>query len=248
MSIATLPAAKAPLIGADAMTDSPPPALHEAARYAVLRRMGSAIRHQIAGSLQPVSMLASLLERRMQAPTPNVEALRKNATEMSGLSRSASSECVALMSWVAPHDGELVAVGEGVEDCLHLLATELSFRGFSVVNAAAGQDALVGRLTLRTLLPAALMALTDNAPGAAQVEVAVQTSPDAVTVSLTLTPIERDEPPGRAKAYRRLTWQDLEALAEDEGVVLRRSDQGVDLVLALQQRPSSEKEAGVRWS
>lgn len=246
MPIATLHAAQ-PLGTPCAMPEHALYAAHEAARYAVLRRIGSAIRHQVAGALQPVSMLASLLERRVQAEAPNLDALRKNATEISGLSRSASSECVALMSWIAPQGSELVAVSEGVEDCLHLLTTELSFRGFSVVNESAGQDALVDRLVLRTMLPASLMALTDGAEQAAQVHVSTQSSQEKVTVSLALVPVERSEPPGQAKGYRPLTWQDVEALATDEGVVLLSTAHGVDLVFDRQQPTASSIAAGVRW-
>lgn len=246
MPIATLHAAQPPGTP-DALPEHASSAAHEAARYAVLRRIGSAIRHQVAGALQPVSMLASLLERRAQAEAPNLEALRKNATEISGLSRSASSECVALMSWIAPHEGELVAVSEGVEDCLHLLTTELSFRGFSVVNESAGQDALVNRLVLRTMLPASLMALTDGAMQAAQVHVSVRASETKVTVSLALVPIERGEPPGDAKGYRPLTWRDVEALADSEGVALVSTPDGAGLVFDRQHPPADSSSADMRW-
>lgn len=246
MPTATLHAAQ-PLGTPCAIPQSAPSAAHEAARYAVLRRIGSAIRHQIAGALQPVSMLASLLERRMQSETPNLDALRKNTTEISGLSRSASSECVALMGWIAPHEGEVVTVSEGVEDCLHLLTTELAFRGFSVVNASAGQDALVGRLVLRTMLPASLLALTDGAAQAAQVHVSAHASQDKVTVSLALVSAERGEPSGHIKGYRPLTWQDVEALASDEGVAVLSTPQGTDLVFDRQQPAAGSSAAGVRW-
>lgn len=246
MPIATLHAAQ-PLGTPCATPDHAPSVAHEAARYAVLRRIGSAIRHQLAGALQPVSMLASLLERRVQAETPDLDAVRKTATEIGTLSRSASSECVALMSWIAPHEGARVPASEGVQDCLHLLTTELSFRGFSVVNASAGEDALVDTLMLRTMLPASLMALTDGAAQAAQVHVSVQASDETVTVSLALTPVERSEPPGQAKGYRPLTWQDVEALAAYEGVAVRTTAQGVDLALERQHPAASTSADGVRW-
>lgn len=245
MPIATLHAAQS--LGTPCpMPEHAPSTANEAARYAVLRRIGSAIRHQVAGALQPVNMLASLLERRVQAEAPNLDALRKNATEISGLSRSASSECVALMSWIAPHEGELVSVSDGVEDCLHLLTTEFSFRGFSVVNESGGQDALVDKLALRTMLPASLMALTDSAIHAAQVQVSAQCSDEKVTVSLALVPVERSDRPGQAKGYRLLTWQDVDALAAEERVALVSTTHGVDLVFDRQQ-PAASNPAGLRW-
>lgn len=219
----------------------------EAARYAVLRRMGSAIRHQIAGALQPVTMVASLVERRLQAPTPNMDALRRNGSEMTTLARSASSDCVALMGWVAPHAGELVPVGKGIEECVHLLATELSFRGFSVVDGAHGVSASVARSNVRTMVPACLMALTDASAVPAQLRIAAQADGGAVRVSMTLTPsTEAGASVQRAKAYRPLAWSDVHALAQAEGVRLVQTGQdALELFFSIQSPP--EDDAQVRW-
>lgn len=246
MSIAMPRATQAPLETSDAAQDDTPATSHEAARFAVLRRIGSAIRHQIAGSLQPMTMMASLLERRLQADAPNLDALRRNAMEMNGLSRSASSECVALMSWIVPHDGDVVAVDQGVEDCVHLLVTELSFRGFSVINATQGHDGRVARQTVRTLVPAALLALTDRATQQASVTLSARSSPERVTLLLTVTPLEGAPPPGRPNGYRALTWQDVLALAQDEGAAARYRDNVVELDLERQDREKSDQ-AKARW-
>lgn len=219
---------------------------NEAARYAVLRRMGSAIRHQIAGALQPVSMIASLVERRVQAPAPNLEALRRNCSEMNTLARSASSECVALMGWLAPHEGEQVALNEGVADCLHLLTTELSFRGFTVLDATQAEDARVARLGLRTLVPACLMALTDATDTPAQVRIEAGVDGKVVNLSMSLQPTpEAEGPAQRAKAYRPLTWSDVEALAQAEGVRLQLGPQTVRLQFDVL---TAAQDADVRWA
>jgi hypothetical protein len=217
----------------------------EAARYAVLRRMGSAIRHQIAGALQPVSMVASLLERRVQAAAPNLEALRRNCGEMNVLARSASSECVALMGWLAPHEGEQVPLNAGVADCLHLLTTELSFRGFTVEDATQAVDARVARLGLRTLVPACLMALTDAAAMPSQVRIEARVDGAVVHLSMALTPVADAEGAAqRAKAYRPLTWSDVKALAQAEGVRLQSGAQSAQLQFDVQ--PAAD-DADVRW-
>lgn len=218
----------------------------EAARYAVLRRMGSAIRHQIAGALQPVSMLASMLERRTQAVSPNIEALRRNCSEMSALSRSAGNECVALMGWLSPHEGESVTLGQGVDDCLHLLSTELSFRGFAIADSTQAVQAQVGRQSLRTLLPAALMALTDAAARPAPVQITAAVEADAVVVRLALQAAQGDEPSTPAKAYRRLEWTDVQALARAEGVRLELDGTSVALYLPVVQPPPADG-AAARW-
>ncbi|KQP35263.1 hypothetical protein [Pseudorhodoferax sp. Leaf274] len=217
----------------------------EAARYAVLRRMGSAIRHQIAGSLQPVSMVASLLERRVQAPAPNMDALRRNCSEMNTLARSASSECVALMGWLAPHEGEQVALGAGVADCLHLLTTELSFRGFTVLDTTQAVHARVARLGLRTLVPACLMALTDAAAAPSQVRIEANAEGAVAHLSMVLVPAPDAEGAAqRAKAYRPLTWSDVTALAQAEGVDLQLGPQTVRMQFDVQ--PATD-DKDVRW-
>lgn len=214
----------------------------EAARYAVLRRMGSAIRHQIAGALQPVGMLSSMLERRVQASQPNVDALRKNCSEMSALTRSASAECVALIGWLAPqNEADVVPLGEGVDECVHLLATELSFRGFSVTTTLGERDALVVRTSLRSLLPACLMALTDEAAAAGEVRLqAASDAPESVRLSLTFVTGAEPQPSARAKAYRPLSWRDVHALALDVGVEIAVEPGSVSLRL-----PVAEREAVV---
>jgi hypothetical protein len=217
--------------------DAPPmptnAASAEAARYAVLRRMGSAIRHQVAGALQPVGMLASMLERRVQAAQPNMDALRKNCSEMSGLARSASAECVALMGWLAPpNEGELVPLGEVVDECVHLLATELSFRGFTVSTALQARETPVPRTALRNVLPACLMALTDGASAAGEVRLQSSVEPaGGLRVSLTFIVGADTQQPARAKAYRPLIWRDVQALAADEGIDLTIEQERVDLRL-----------------
>lgn len=214
----------------------------EAARYAVLRRMGSAIRHQIAGALQPVGMLSSMLERRLQAPQPNIDTLRKNCGEMSALTRSASADCVALIGWVTPPaDTDLVALGEGVDECVHLLATELSFRGFSVTTALEDRTALVGRAALRSILPACMMALTDAATAPGEVRLlASSDAPSSVRLSLAFVAGVDTQQPARAKAYRMVSWQDVQALARDEGMDLHLEAGNVSVRLAVTKQEALE--------
>lgn len=243
MSFAMLHAVEEALPSQDAASSI----AQEAARYAVVRRMSSAMRHQIAGALQPVSMMASLLERRAQSDAPQLDTLRRNCSEMSVLARSASAECVALMGWLAPPDGERVALGKGVEECLHLLTTELSFRGFTVVDSSSDQDALVSRQALRTLLPACLMALTDACAVQAQVNISASVDGTVARLELQLVPVA--DAPGvaqRAKAYRVVTWSDVRALAQAEQLELQVGPQGVQLRMDVLSQTSTDGDQ-VRW-
>jgi hypothetical protein len=246
MSVSTPPDSQAPIGPMSEPAKDPLRAMREAARYALLRRMSSAIRHQIAGALQPVGMLASLMERRAQAEPPNAEALRKNAVEIGDLSRSASRECVALMEWIAPPEGALMAVGDGIGECVHMLATELSFRGFEIVNKAKSEGALVSRSSLRSALTAALIVLTDGAERAGQVEVSVRAGIGLVTVSVSMAASAHGQVPVSAKTYRALSLEELVVLAEEEGVELRQSAHAIELTF-VRREPEPALDLDTRW-
>ncbi len=209
---------------------------HEAARYAVLRRLGSAIRHQIAGALQPVSMMASMVERRIQKEAPDLEVLRRNCAEMSTLARSAGGESVALVGWLVPSQDAPIPVGQGIEECLHLLATELSLRGFAVANEAGEHAVLVARAGLRTLFPAALLALTDATPCHARVHVRCRQADGFVTVQLVTASREEAEPAVPVKGYRSIVWRDVRALAEADGIECDMQGDRVEFTLPVVER------------
>lgn len=194
--------------------------LAEAARYALLRRLAPALRHDMAGTLQPISMMAAMLEKRLQKPEPDMAALTKNGSAINQLAREASNTCMGLMTWLAPKEGRAVPLHEGVADALGLVATELSFRGFNVVDDTAGVDAELPQSVLRNVLMASLLALTDAAKGPAAVHVAADAGADGVVISLSLRPAEGEVFADGTLAYRALERADASAIAADEAVSL----------------------------
>lgn len=201
--------------------------LAEAARYALLRRMAPAMRHDMAGALQPVSMMAAMLEKRLQKPEPDLLALAKNGNAINTLAREASLACMNLMTWLAPKDDMPVAVNSTLAESLGLVATEMSFRGINLVNETGDEAGMVLLSGLRGVFMASLLALTDecavpsdivltaNAAGADTV-LGLRASPSGAEAMMT----------GGVPAYRKLGWEDVEALAEVQGVALAR-DAGV---------------------
>ena len=195
----------------------------EAARYALMRRLLPAIRHNIAGSLQPVGMLASMLERRMQAAAPDLAQLGKSCQALNTLTREAVVTSLDLMNWLAPRDNDLVAVSGAVEESLGMIATELSFRGFSVMNQTSGMQASLPRGIFRSVFTASLIALTDSVENAADVVVTAKSTGSQTQLTITLKPGGRTELAGmgvRAPTYRGIDWDDVQALANAEGVSL----------------------------
>lgn len=213
-------------------TPDPNERLAEAARYALMRRLMPAIRHHVAGTLQPIGMLSAMLERRLLAATPDMLQLGKNAQALNTLAREAAATALDLMTWLAPRDNDPVAVGSALEEALGLIATELSLRGFSVVNEAAGVSAQLPRGMLRSVFTASLIALTDAAGSAGNVRVAATEESGGVQLKISiLTPAlgETAVAENRLPGYRALQWADVQALADAEGVQLQHDADSVRL-------------------
>ncbi len=208
----------------------------EAARYALLRRIAPAIRHHMAGTLQPIGMISAILERRLQAATPDMAVLRDNCKSISTLSRTAAGASMNLISWVAPRENGIVSLEAGVEECLGMLSTDLAFRGFTIANRVAAADVHVSQAALRTVFTASLIALTDAALAPASVFVSSELAGDTARVCISVTPEEGASASQDPRGYRNLVWDDVEALASAEQVSIAHSASKVELGFALLER------------
>ena len=232
---------------------APPPALAEAARYALLRRLAPALRHEAAAHLQPITMASSVLERRLAAPAPDLPQLREGVLRLTGFSRSAVQTCLDLVGWLSPPPSARSPLGEVVAQSAALLATPLAFDGFTLVPRVAETQAgvPVESVALRLVLPACLLWLTDQAEPPLQVTVeAHRLDAQRVALRLALRPppppedgLERQKAgPRREPAYRRLGWAEVMALAREEGLGLSVQGEGAgaSLELAMPLAPPSD--------
>ncbi len=211
--------------------------LAESARYALLRRLSPALRHNMAGALQPLNMMSILLEKRLQNPSPDLAAVVKGSRQLSQASVEASKSCMDVVTWLAPSASDFVSVARAIEDATQLVATELSFKGLTIVNNTADLPVELSLNLTRNVFMAALMALTDAALSPAHV--VLQSRLDAgtlvLTISLQSAPEELSnllslgsgEPP-----YRKLEWADVKVLAEVESVQLTQTAGKVELGFA----------------
>ncbi len=198
--------------------------LVESARYALLRRLAFAIRHQMVVHLQPIGMVTELLERRLRAPAPDLAQLQESATKIHTLSKAAVHDCLDVITWLAPEAGATMPLQEAVQDCMALLRSNFSFRGFALRSEAESMDQPVGRAAGRMLLPAALLALTDPTEGPAELVIRARTGEDVVIVDITLGRTDGEPPVSPELHYRRLQWNEVEALARSEDVELAHTD------------------------
>ncbi|AMO23314.1 hypothetical protein GCM10027034_41910 [Ramlibacter solisilvae] len=192
----------------------------EAARYALLRRLAFAMRHQMVVHLQPIGMITDVMERRLQSGAPDLEQIHQSMSKVNGHARAAVQSSLDVVSWLAPEGDVRVAVDAGVRETLGLMRSRFNFRGFSIKDEMGAQAREVSRAAMRSVLPASLLALTDRAASPAELVVAAHDAGSGLELTLELRPTEGT--PGYAgdTPYRALDWQDVEALARAEGVGL----------------------------
>ena len=221
----------------------------EGPRYALLRRLAPAIRHQMAGGFQPVTMMTAIIEKRLKAVTPDLPALAKTSNDVRQLAIAATRTSLDLIGWLAPDPEAHVALSKGVEEGLHLVATELSFRGFKCINQTEGVAVDVALIHMRGVFVAALLAVTDAAPMPTTVLVTAQ--PDGMDVVVTLTLSNINTAAGATETasstapdedfhlslatYRKIDWTDVEAMAAADGVALQHASANVVLRLPIAQ-------------
>jgi C4-dicarboxylate-specific signal transduction histidine kinase len=206
----------------------------EAARYALLRRLAHAMRHHMVVHLQPIGMITEVLERRLQAGTADLAQVHESMTKINGFSKAAVQSSLDMITWLAPDDSAVVPLQAGVEECLSLLRSAFSFRGFTVRDEIGSVDVPVPRAGLRNILPACLLALTDRARSPADVVLAME-APSTTSVTLVVSVRSSDGSGGFSgdAPYRLLEWYEVEAMAGADRVGLVRSDSTVRLTFPI---------------
>lgn len=192
----------------------------EAAHYAVLRRVGPALRHDLVVHLQTLAMRTEVVVARLEQGLPSRVDLQQQLEQIQDGVREAIAQSLRVATWLVPPDDDAVDLRSGVQECLALTRSGLACRGFSVQADVPDTDFQVSCATLRPLLLSALMHLSDRAgpPGDLQVDARIETH----RATLTLT----CHPSGSARAcdladlerpYRPLALCDLQALAAAHG-------------------------------
>ncbi|HEX2547991.1 MAG TPA: hypothetical protein VHL79_24110 [Ramlibacter sp.] len=194
----------------------------EAARYVLLRRLTLAMQHRMLKHLQPIDMISHVLQRRLSDPQPDLARVGADMEKVHGFTRDAVGANLDVVSWLAPEGDERIALDRGVDECLALLRSHFGFRGYHLCRAPSAAVEAVPRAAMRTVLTAVLFGLCDEARAPAQVTVR---APGTATFPCVDVAVESmpGEAPKYQLSYRRFGWDEVQALAEDEGVTLRRS-------------------------
>lgn len=203
----------------------------EAARYALLRRLAASMRHHLVVNLQPIGMVYEIMDRRLRAPEPNLAEVQEGAHKINGYARAALASCIDVVTWLAPEEGARTTAADGVRECLSLVGTSFTFRGFSLRNEVGEVAGEVPRGAFRNVVTGALVHLSDDHPPPAEITLSAQAAPGGLELRLAARPAAGEPGFSTAPAYRPLTWSDVEALARADGVQVRREASAVRITL-----------------
>ncbi|MBI2768345.1 MAG: hypothetical protein HYX47_01870 [Burkholderiales bacterium] len=204
----------------------------EAARYALLRRLAFAMRHHMVVHLQPIGMITEVMDRRLKAAAPDLAQVRESMEKINGFSRAAVQSCLEVVGWLAPEPGATVPLDEGVRECLALVRSNFNFRGFSIRDDIQDLPFAVARDGLRNVLPACLLALTDHTASPGAVVVSAEMAGGRALLTLQLVPDDSLRAFPADEPYRLMSWAEVEAVAQADGVALERDDGRIRLTLA----------------
>ncbi|HSI53586.1 MAG: hypothetical protein ACAH21_02715 [Ramlibacter sp.] len=195
----------------------------ESARYGVLRRLGPVLKHDMVVNLQAISMMAEVLNARLERGTPTPADFQNHIAKLNRLARDAVASCLKVATWIEPGEDEGVQLDQGVEECVALLASNFNFRGFEVSVEVTDADFQVWRIPLRNLLVASLISLTDASSGSCAVRVTGNVRSNMAEITVNVQPREDSaETLAFEPSYRHLDWSDVQALAAAESVELLR--------------------------
>ncbi|MBC5765150.1 hypothetical protein [Ramlibacter albus] len=196
----------------------------EAARHVVLRRLAPALKHDMVVNLQAVSMMAEMLNARLEKGAGNNANLQANIAKLNRLARDAVATCLRVSSWIDPGEDDTVTLHTGVQECVQLMAGGLNFRGFLLVNEVPPTEFEVCRGAVRTLLAGSLIALADAVPSGGELQIRSQTSAQQAVLTLSFVPSSDDEQkPPLDPSAPRIDWNEMQALAAAEEVELFRT-------------------------
>jgi hypothetical protein len=189
------------------MTDTNAPGA-DAIRYAVLRKLASAIRHSLMGDLQTIQFSAELASRMIDsgAGGPKLDECIRMLPDQA---RAAVASCRAMVEWLRPDDKAATTIEETLRQCLKVAGDDWTLRGIEASTDVRSGDVLVSKPVLREMLVTSLLTLADTHPGPIDIAIVAEASGGEVVVSLSATQAARKTQFPPMTLYRALTCNDL---------------------------------------
>jgi hypothetical protein len=201
----------------------------ESARYALLRRLAAAMRHQLVMHLQPIGMVTEVMARRLRNPEPDLAQVHDGVHKISNFSKQAVDACLDVITWLAPDPAATLSIDDAIKECMELLRSNLSFRGFALRSEVHEQDKPIGRSAVRMLLTGTLLALTDDIKAPADLVLTASADAYEARIAIDIRPTNAEVMSSSDTPYRVLRWEEIEALADTEDVRIQRTPTTVTL-------------------
>jgi hypothetical protein len=180
----------------------------DAIRYAVLRKLASAIRHSLMGDLQTIQFSSELAARMIDsgAGGPKLDECIKMLPDQT---RAAVASCRAMIEWLRPDDKAATTVDETLRQCLKVAGDDWSLRGIEALTDVRSGGVLVSKPVLREMLVTSLLTLADTHPGPIDIAIVAEANGDRVDVSLSARQAGRKTQFPPMMLYRAFTYDDV---------------------------------------
>jgi hypothetical protein len=180
----------------------------DAIRYAVLRKLASAIRHSLMGDLQTIQFSSELAARMIDsgAGGPKLDECIKMLPDQT---RAAVASCRAMIEWLRPDDKAATTVDETLRQCLKVAGDDWSLRGIEASTDVRSGGVLVSKPVLREMLVTSLLTLADTHPGPIDIAIVAEANGDRVDVSLSARQAGRKTQFPPMMLYRAFTYDDV---------------------------------------
>ena len=180
----------------------------DAIRYAVLRKLASAIRHSLMGDLQTIQFSAELAARMIDsgAAGPKLDECIKMLPDQT---RAAVASCRAMIEWLRPDDKAATTVEETLRQCLKVAGDDWTLRGIEASTDVRSGGVLVAKPVLREMLVTSLLTLADTHPGPIDIAIVAEATGGEVVVKLSATQAGRKTQFPPMMLYRALSFEDV---------------------------------------
>lgn len=195
----------------------------EAAQYALLCRISPALRHRLVGQLHPIGLAAGLADRQLRADGLNLTNVRDSIAKVQLQTREAMVSAIATLAWLTGEEAASVTLQAGVDSCVALVRTDCEMRGVAISSNIAGMDVAVSQRALRIVLTAALIAMVDMLPYLYRIELRSAISGKTIEIHFDLHFADATQAVSGVTEPRPLRWDDVDALADQEGVEVFRT-------------------------
>ncbi|HEX4522174.1 MAG TPA: hypothetical protein VH704_01510 [Casimicrobiaceae bacterium] len=212
----------------------------DAIRYAVLRKLASAIRHSLMGDLQTIQFSAELAARMIDsgAGGPKLDECIKMLPDQT---RAAVNSCRAMIEWLRPDDKAATTVDETLRQCLKVAGDDWSLRGIEASTDIRSGGVLVSKPALREMVVTSLLALADTHPGPIDIAIAAEAKGAEVVISLSAKQAGRKTQFPPITLYRALTYEDVMTIGTAIRVPCDCTDGTITLRLPAVAAPAQER-------